>query len=77
MSVCSIFGKDGSKFRTCRFSNNDGYFFVAFSKEIGVLSASEIAERRNDLLVVLKESGDYILCSSDEVPNEDPVDLGI
>ena len=38
MSVCSISGKDGSKFKSCRFSNNDGYFFVAFSKELGVLS---------------------------------------
>lgn len=77
MSVCSISGKDGSKFKSCRFSNNDGYFFVAFSKELGVLSAREIAEKKNNLLVVLKKSGDYILCSSDEVPNEDPVDSGI
>lgn len=77
MSVCTCFEKDGSKFKSCRFSNKDGYFFVAFSKELGILSASEIAARRNDLLVVLKKSGDYILCSSDEVLNEDPVDLGL
>ena len=77
MSVCSISRKDGSEFKSCRFSNNDGFFFVAFSKELGVISASEIAEKKKNLLVVLKKSGDYILCSSDEVPNEDPVDNSI
>lgn len=77
MSICTCFKKDGSNFKSCRFSNKDGYFFVAFSKELGILSASEIAARKKDLLVVLKKSGDYILCSSDEVLNEDPVDVGI
>ena len=50
--------------------------FVSFSRNLGELSPTEIAARKNELNVVELESGNYTLCAQGNNAWED-VDLGL
>ena len=54
----------GKLFKSCIFTNpKDGTrVFVAFNSELGELTPQEIAEQKNELTVVLLDSGNYSLC---------------
>lgn len=67
--------ESGEVFKACSFTNKEGArTFVSFSTNLGVLSPSEIAERKSNLQVVQLESGNYKLCQQGENSWED-VDL--
>lgn len=69
--------KDGVEFKSCSFTNNEGTrTYVGFSSKLGVLSAKEIAEQKNNLQVVKLDTGGYRLCKQGE-SNWDDVDLGL
>lgn len=69
--------ESGESFKSCVFTNADGdRKFVAFSKKLGVLTPREIASDKDNLQVVLLESGHYSLCKKGQNNWED-VDLGI
>ena len=75
MSVLPLVDKDGRRFKACKFLDKEGNkLYVDFSSTLGELSASEISTRKNDLFVVLKTSGEYLLCASEEVSIEDSDD---
>lgn len=71
----------GETWKSCIFTAPDNTrTFVAFSRNLGTLSPREIADRKNNLQVVLcetKEGKDmYALCKAGENSWED-VDLGM
>lgn len=57
--------KDGIEFKSCSFTNpvTGERTYVGFSSKLGVLSAKEIAARKNNLQVVQLETGGYRLCN--------------
>lgn len=74
MKIGSFVNKEtGETFKSCIFVNGDNLCFVAFSSKLGVLSASEISHRADELQVVQLESGNYSLCKSSS--NWEDVDL--
>lgn len=65
------------QFKSCIFTDKDGSCtFVAFSSKLGVLTPAEIAAQKDQLQVVLLESGNYSLCRQGQNNWED-VDLGL
>jgi len=67
----------GEEFKSCVFTDNDGSrTFVAFSAKLGELTPAEIAAQKDQLQVVLLESGNYLLCRQGQNNWED-VDLGL
>lgn len=77
MQVGEFVNKEtGEDFKSCIFTNGETRTFVAFSSKMGVLSPREIAAKKNELQVVLLESGHYSLCKQGENTWED-VDLGL
>lgn len=77
MSVLSCVSKnDGSRYKSCKFcDNNDKIVYVSFSNILGELTAKEIAARKEELMIVLTKTNEYVLCSSEELIDEDEVDL--
>ena len=69
----------GDNFNCVAFVDGDTRTFVAFSSNLGELSAKEIAAQKNDLQVVqFKESGNYCLCKKgDPSKTWEDIDLGI
>lgn len=66
----------GEMFKSCIFTDDDNNrCFVAFSSNLGELTPSEIAERKDELQVVELESGNYSLCRQGSNAWED-VELG-
>lgn len=57
--------KDGEDFKSCSFTNphTGERTYVGFSSNLGVLTAKEIADRKNELQVVQLETGGYRLCA--------------
>lgn len=70
--------ESGELFKSCIFTNpeDNSRTFVAFSSNLGVLTPSEIAARKDDLQVVQLESGNYSLCKVGQ-NNWKDVDLGL
>ena len=67
----------GEEFKACIFTDEDmNRTFVGFSRNLGVLSAKQIAAQKTDLQVVELESGYYSLCKQGTNSWED-VNLGI
>ena len=67
----------GEEFRACIFTDADmNRTFVGFSRNLGVLTAKQIAAQKADLQVVELESGYYSLCKQGTNSWED-VNLGI
>ena len=67
----------GEEFRACIFTDTDmNRTFVGFSRNLGVLTAKQIAAQKADLQVVELESGYYSLCKQGTNSWED-VNLGI
>lgn len=65
----------GEQFKSCIFTAPDGNrCFVAFSSNLGELSAKDISARKNELQVVELTSGNYSLCAQGSNAWED-VDL--
>lgn len=64
MQTGTATNKDGEEFKSCSFTNptTGARTYVGFSSNLGVLSAAEIAARKNELQVVQLESGGYRLC---------------
>lgn len=56
--------KDGVEFKSCSFTNpvTGARTYVGFSSNLGVLSAKEIAEQKDNLQVVQLETGGFRLC---------------
>lgn len=50
-------------FRSCIFIKDGEKTFVRFSKNLGELTPREIVQRKDDLQVVLLDTGKYSLCS--------------
>jgi len=65
----------GETFRSCVFDHDGSLTFVNFSSKLGEMSAAEISREKDNLQVVLLESGTYKLCKRGEAWDE--VDLGI
>jgi hypothetical protein len=58
-----INSETGEEFKSCIFTDDNGNrCFVNFSSKLGELTPSEISSRKNELQVVLLESGNYSLC---------------
>lgn len=68
--------QSGEIFRSCAFIKEGVKTWVRFSKNLGELSPREIARRKDDLQVVLLDTGKYSLCSKGENQWE-LVDLGL
>ena len=67
----------GEEFKACVFTDTDmNRTFVGFSRNLGVLTAKQIAAQKADLQVVELESGYYSLCKQGTNSWED-VNLGI
>lgn len=68
----------GEIFKSCIFLKDGNSLFVAFSSNLGELTPREIAQRKEDLQVVLLDSGNYYLCRQGN-PDEawENVDLGL
>ena len=67
----------GEEFKACIFTDADmNRTFVGFSRNLGVLSAKQIAAQKADLQVVELASGYYSLCKQGTNAWED-VNLGI
>ena len=67
----------GEEFKACIFTDADmNRTFVGFSRNLGVLTAKQIAAQKADLQVVELESGYYSLCKQGTNSWED-VNLGI
>ena len=67
----------GEEFRACIFTDTDmNRTFVGFSRNLGVLTAKQIAAQKADLQVVELESGYFSLCKQGSNSWED-VNLGI
>lgn len=67
----------GEQFKSCIFTDNNGSrTFVAFSSKLGELTPAEIAAQKDQLQVVLLESGNYSLCRQGQ-NNWEEVDLGL
>ena len=67
----------GENFKACIFTDEDmNRTFVGFSRNLGVLTAKQIAAQKADLQVVELESGYYSLCKQGTNSWED-VNLGI
>lgn len=72
----------GDKFTSCVFTdpnnpdNQTNKVFVAFSRNLGVLTPQEIAARKEELQVVELQNGRYALCATGNGSWKD-VDLGI
>ena len=67
----------GEEFRACIFTHADmNRTFARFSRNLGVLTAKQIAAQKADLQVVELESGYYSLCKQGTNSWED-VNLGI
>ena len=67
----------GEEFKACIFTDEDmNRTFVGFSRNLGVLTAKQIAAHKAALQVVELESGYYSLCKQGTNSWED-VDLGI
>jgi hypothetical protein len=57
----------GEVFDSLCFENNEGArTFVSFSSNLGVLSSQEIIAQKDNLQVVLLDSGNYKLCKKGE-----------
>ena len=68
--------QSGEIFRSCIFLKGDEKTFVRFSKNLGELTPREIVQRKDDLQVVLLDTGKYSLCSKGANQWE-LVDLGL
>lgn len=68
--------QSGEVFRSCIFIREDEKTFVRFSKNLGELTPREIVQRKDDLQVVLLDTGKYSLCSKGANQWE-LVDLGL
>lgn len=68
--------QSGEIFRSCIFLKEGEKTFVRFSQNLGELSPREIVNRKDDLQVVLLDTGKYSLCSKGENQWE-LVDLGL
>lgn len=68
----------GKQFRSCFFVDPDtrNITFVAFSRNLGELTAQQIAAQKNDLQVVELENGHFSLCKQGSIAGDD-VDLGL
>lgn len=67
----------GETFRSCAFISSGGAVtLVGFSSNLGELNKDQIKAQKDDLQVVLLESGNYKLCKKGTDSWED-VDLGI
>lgn len=70
-------GETGEAFKSCAFVDSENNVtLVAFSSRLGELTPAQIAAQKNDLQVVLLESGTYKLCKRGE-NNWEEVDLGL
>lgn len=78
MKVALFVNKEtGEAFKSCAFLSSGGEVtFVAFSSKLGELTPAQIAAQKDDLQVVLLESGSYKLCRAGHDTWED-VDLGL
>lgn len=78
MKVANFVNKEtGEDFKSCAFVDNDNNItLVGFSGNLGELTPQQIAAQKNDLQVVLLESGNYKLCKQGE-STWDEVDLGL
>ena len=66
MQVGDFVNKDtGEQFKSCIFTNptDQSRLFVAFSSNLGEMSAKEIADRKDSLQVVELETGTFKLCN--------------
>lgn len=53
---------DGDIFHSCIFTDNEGHkTFVGFSTKLGVLTAEEISQMKDELVVIKSPSGNYNL----------------
>lgn len=69
--------KTGERFKSCAFQAPDGKItLVGFSSNLGELTPAQIANQKDELQVVLLESGNYKLCKSG-ADSWQSVDLGI
>ena len=68
--------QSGEIFRSCIFLKEGKKTFVRFSKNLGELTPRKIVQRKDDLQVVLLDTGKYSLCSKGENQWE-LVDLGL
>lgn len=70
--------KTGEMFKSCIFTSptDQSKVFVGFSDKLGVLTPREVSTRKDELQVVLLQSGHYKLCKQGENAWED-VDLGL
>ena len=67
----------GEAFKSCAFVSEGGAVtLVGFSSNLGELTPSQIAAQKNELQVVLLESGNYKLCKSG-ADSWESVDLGL
>lgn len=67
----------GETFKSCAFVDSEGAVtMVGFSSNLGELTPAQIANQKDDLQVVLLESGNYKLCKS-SADSWSSVDLGI
>lgn len=63
MQVGNFTNKDtGEEFASCIFSNGDDKKFVYFSSNLGELSPSQIAAKKDKLQIVELDSGSFYLC---------------
>ena len=78
MKIASFVSKEtGEAFKSCAFVDKErNVTLCAFSSKMGELSAKEIVEQKDNLQVVLLNSGTYKLCKTGEGTWEE-VDLGI
>ena len=67
----------GEPFKSCAFVNSENEItLVNFSSKLGELTPAQIAAQKDDLQVVMLESGTYKLCKRGE-NNWEEVDLGL
>lgn len=67
----------GEQFDCLAFIMGDTRTFVAFSSNLGTLTAREVAAQKNDLQIVqFEESDNYCLCKKSNNSWED-IDLGL
>lgn len=72
MKVASFVNKTtGDRFKTCVCTNYKARTFIAFSPKIGVLSSREIKEIKDELIVVRKSNGKYVLTKKSSEAWED------
>ena len=66
----------GETFKSCAFIDPENNItLVGFSSNLGELTPKEIAEKKDELQVVLLASGNYKLCNTNS--SWEDVDLGI